>query len=228
MKSLQRFAASGLLGVLACFSTGQVFADAVITDAGRGVSVVIGASNDFSGDVLTSGTFNDSVSISNAGQDAAADQNSSIGVSQFGGTGHSEVDGSTAGGLGAAAGSSYFVEFTLAGSHAYSLSGELEGFLDGGASSAFVTLIGGLGTNIIFQAIGDTGPVIFGDAGVLGPGLYELTAIASSVGQDNTNYFVRTDWEFNLTLRQLPEPATLALLGIALAGLGFSRRKRMN
>lgn len=47
----------------------------------------------------------------------------------------------------------------------------------------------------------------------------------TGVGRLGTNIDVLT-WRFGALLQQVPEPATLALFGLGLAGLAFARRKR--
>ena len=54
---------------------------------------------------------------------------------------------------------------------------------------------------------------------LLGPGAYSLTmTVTSFVGFGNLFFIVDT----------VPEPGTLALLGLGLAGLGLSRRRKAN
>jgi len=67
---------------------------------------------------------------------------------------------------------------------------------------------------------------------------FDVTALLSSFAgqliglrfeqQDNLNFFNATVDNVSLVAQQVPEPATLALFGLGLAGLGFARRRKQS
>ena len=105
--------------------------------------------------------------------------------------------------------------------------------LGGGFGGVFCEVYSGLdgtGGTVNGCAKIDSNPLSYSDAAIL-DGIFSLNLVASGditvdipyvVGIKNR---VRTEILFG---RSVPEPATLALLGLALAGLGISRRRKLN
>lgn len=102
--------------------------------------------------------------------------------------------------------------------------------------SDFVGPGGNVGWAVGTSIIGDhTGPfdttmigqdlLNIGELGVIrpiGPGSY---AFKAGTGTNFNQLYVL---DFNVSGESVPEPATLALLGIGLAGIGFARKKKQN
>lgn len=225
---------SSLIGVLAIFTIGHVYADATITSAFRGVEANLDSFVDNASTTSTSGSFADSallnVNVDGTDNTAFADQNSTIDVLQFQGTGSVDIQGSSAGAITA---SGYSVDFDLDATHAYSLSGLLNELVEFGFGGSVITSFQLIGpaTNINLSATTNGGDLNLASSGFLGPGSYDLDVSVSAFGDPGSPYSALGAWDFDLTLQvgqvPIPEPTALALLGIGLAGLAVNRRKRI-
>jgi PEP-CTERM motif len=178
------------------------------------------------------GPFSDNVTANLGDVDVSAQQSSNIDAAagQFSGNGTATVGFSVLEFDEVFAGSHYEVFFDLSSPHAYSLTGTLAASIDGGQGIALFLLIGP--TPLDFAAI-DFGTVNLADTGVLAAGFYRLI-VSADMGpgpEIDPNSFMGgvATWNFNLELEetttQVPEPVTLSLLALGLAGVGLARRR---
>jgi hypothetical protein len=62
---------------------------------------------------------------------------------------------------------------------------------------------------------------------IFSAGEYEIVnGAAATWASNSTSSFVGFTWLYSASPAQVPEPATLALLGIGIAGIGFAKRRK--
>jgi hypothetical protein len=177
------------------------------------------------------GTFNDIITANLGDEDVTAQQSSNIDEAGglLSGNGTSTIGFSVVEFDEVFSSSHYEVFFDLSSPHAYNLTGTLGASIDGGRGIAAFLLIGP--TPLDFAAV-DFGTVNLAGSGVLDAGFYRLivSSLVDPGPEIEPNSFMGgvATWNFNLQLEetttQAPEPVTLSLLALGLAGV-LARRK---
>jgi len=88
---------------------------------------------------------------------------------------------------------------------------------------------------VFLHPVSSNGPVSLFNGSITGPGTFEFGADAlQDISTATYPNSVSFNYLYSITVAQvstappLPQPATLALLGIGLAGIGFARPRRLN
>lgn len=181
--------------------------------------------------VATEAGFVDSVngSVGSDGNFASvgADQNSFVGNSLITGSGGATAltENTTNFAVLGDAQSDLFVSFDIAGSYAYRLEGRVNAAVFDGAGAFAGVFLNSLGADpsTLIEFVTEDDIVFFDVAGVLGPGSYSLTAVASAFAIDNG--LGEAGFLLDLNLTAVPLPAAGWLLFGALGGLGLRRRR---
>ena len=213
----------------------QAAATPINVTANRGIVLSSDISGDINGPASPStalGSFVDSLTLNLGDEPTTADQDSNINVAggSFSGNGTSSIGFSVLEDEDVSALSFFDVFFDLATPHSFSLTGELNSFVDGGQGLAVFSLTGA--SNVVFQAL-NSGPVDLASSGTLAAGSYHL--VVSSLMDRGPTFesgsFMggNSSFRFALNLQEqggpgVPEPGTLALLVMGLAIAGIRKR----